>query len=175
MRTYFVLLSALVILAPAAIPQASNWTSPAQGAELLKKAVEARSTQSQDASNPAMAEMLKQLASNGLAQELLFRCNSRVPRNCSHHRSPPGRGRFQKWVRMETAWISASNERSYSACCPILPSHAPFRYSKSPSTAATMRASASHTASDPGVPGIRRWLFRRPPPPAKTSPRRNQS
>ena len=68
MRTFFVSLSAFVILAPAATPQASNWTSPSQAAELLKKAVEARSTQSQDASSPGTAEALKELATNGLTQ-----------------------------------------------------------------------------------------------------------
>jgi hypothetical protein len=68
MRIYFVLLSALMILAPAAMPQALDWPSQAPGAELLKKAVEARSTLSQDSSNPAMAELLKELASSGLTQ-----------------------------------------------------------------------------------------------------------
>lgn len=67
-RIYFVLLAASVILAPAALPQGLNWTSPSHGAELLKRTVEPRSTLSQDASNPAMGELLKELASSGLTQ-----------------------------------------------------------------------------------------------------------
>jgi hypothetical protein len=68
MRTLFVVLSALVILAPAVMPQASNWTSPSQGPELLKKSAEARSTLPQDASDLAMDGLLKELASDGLNQ-----------------------------------------------------------------------------------------------------------
>lgn len=67
MRIYFVVLSALVILTPAAMPQASKWTS-SPGAELLKKAAEASSTPAPDASNSAIDEILKQLARDGLSQ-----------------------------------------------------------------------------------------------------------
>ncbi len=57
MRNLFVLLSAFVVLAPAALPQASKWTLPQTGL-----------TQSEGRSNAATAEVLKQLASNGFAQ-----------------------------------------------------------------------------------------------------------
>ena len=58
MRTFFVFLSAFGVLAPAVMPQASN----------LAVLPQASSTQSRDASNPAMAEVLKQLASNGFTK-----------------------------------------------------------------------------------------------------------
>ncbi|MGA7415473.1 MAG: hypothetical protein WBW33_33690 [Bryobacteraceae bacterium] len=66
MRIYFVVLSALVILAPA-MPQASKWTPQPQVTDRLK-AAQAGSTPAQDASNSARDEALKQLAGNGLSQ-----------------------------------------------------------------------------------------------------------
>ena len=68
MRTFFVL-SAFVILVPAALPQTSNWTLRRQAEDLLKSAALAGSGQAPAAANLAATEALSQLARNGLAQD----------------------------------------------------------------------------------------------------------
>jgi hypothetical protein len=66
MRNLFVLVSAFVIAAAAAFPQASNWTQTQMTDELLKKAVS--SLQAEDTPNYPKTEVLKQLAANGYPQ-----------------------------------------------------------------------------------------------------------